>query len=222
MVWAGSPPHTRGKVGQNIVYLSHPGITPAYAGKSPSPMHYKQPVRDHPRIRGEKWIWYPGPSEILGSPPHTRGKVQTARGLKSKRGITPAYAGKRVSTATASSCPQDHPRICGEKSKGISFSSFGQGSPPHTRGKAVLSDLQRCTLGITPAYAGKRSPGCRPRQCPRDHPRIRGEKATATLRCRSWTGSPPHTRGKGSRFGSILSPSGITPAYAGKRPSDGS
>ena len=71
-------------------------------------------------------------------------------------------------------------------------------------------------LGITPAYAGKRCL-CSSRVSPySDHPRIRGEKLSASSPSPSPTGSPPHTRGKAALHGLGSVADGITPAYAGK------
>ena len=70
----GSPPLTRGK---GTVILREPeldGITPAYAGKSPRQADGSEMVEDHPRLRGEKSIITFTPSEVMGSPPLTRGK----------------------------------------------------------------------------------------------------------------------------------------------------
>ena len=78
--------------------------------------------------------------------------------------------------------------------------------------RLTLTDVPR----ITPAYAGK----SRPRQTAKkgywDHPRLCGEKFSASATCPSPSGSPPPMRGKGS--GAVLGQSfhRITPAYAGK------
>ena len=70
-------------------------ITPACAGKS---LHRLDDVAlqwDHPRIRGEKGCGNGRRVPMMGSPPHTRGKVSLPSYLFSLLGITPAYAGKR-------------------------------------------------------------------------------------------------------------------------------
>ena len=53
--------------------------------------------------------------------------------------ITPAYAGKSVSHCAYCICDWDHPRVCGEK--------------------LVSSVIDFPSVGITPAYAGKRYAG---------------------------------------------------------------
>ena len=50
----GSPPHVRGKGVVHILVPEPLGITPAYAGKSLREMAFTVPVRDHPRVCGEK------------------------------------------------------------------------------------------------------------------------------------------------------------------------
>ena len=74
---------------------------------------------------------------------------------------------------------------------------------------------------ITPAYAGKRHRSLLFFHPSQDHPRLRGEKRKAGMSAEEALGSPPLTRGKGSREEIQDSPAGITPAYAGKScPSD--
>ena len=48
-----------------------------------------------------------------------RGKEEKAMSKATEMGITPAYAGKRVCHDTTSFFSQDHPRVCGEKTKKI-------------------------------------------------------------------------------------------------------
>ena len=84
-----------------------------------------------------------------------RGKApQEIRRLHSVR-ITPAYAGKRSATVSSTAAAWDHPRLCGEKSLGLTVYLHVSGSPPPMRGKdqAVKNSNERTR--ITPAYAGK-------------------------------------------------------------------
>ena len=50
------------------------------------------------------------------------------------------------------------------------------GSPPRWRGKVFFDVCQPCRLGITPAWAGKRSRFRRTAPASGDHPRVGGEK----------------------------------------------
>ena len=84
-----------------------------------------------------------------------RGKEHNNLLDRMTKGITPAYAGKRVVPGYMLSCPEDHPRLCGEKCK-MQWSIFALlGSPPPMRGKGPDSAGQRYIGRITPAYAGK-------------------------------------------------------------------
>ena len=90
-------------------------------------------------------------------------------------------------------------------------------SPPRMRGKVLDTVIEHAFDGITPACAGKRTP-CWSRSLQYlDHPRVCGEKVTATPMCRSTLGSPPRMRGKAVADEAAGAWSGITPAYAGKR-----
>ena len=70
----GSPPRVRGKGSVLYIAALGIGITPAYAGKSPSAWGWSAAWWDHPRVCGEKLVHRPG--------------------RRLRLGITPAYAGK--------------------------------------------------------------------------------------------------------------------------------
>ena len=154
---------------------------------------------------------------LIGSPPHTRGKVFKNLNAFKALGITPAYAGKSLILLFSDNFVWDHPRIRGEKFKTVIISAKFIGSPPHTRGKA--STHSQCQRGkrITPAYAGKRENPGTASTFYRDHPRIRGEKSSSRKKIPILLGSPPHTRGKVCIAIIVYYIVRITPAYAGKR-----
>ena len=214
----GSPPHMRGKVKRYIKELPPLGITPAYAGKSCFGTGCSEGRKDHPRICGEKSMPPRVGPRSMGSPPHMRGKALKMGAQAREVGITPAYAGKRLSSSFDTFHPQDHPRICGEKKGNSEMIAINLGSPPHMRGKDAVLTLQRVCLRITPAYAGKRRAGPSRPHRPGDHPRICGEKGCWQIKRARCEGSPPHMRGKAVflRFSGLVP--GITPAYAGKSP----
>ena len=72
-------------------------------------------------------------------------------------------------------------------------------------------------LGITPAYAGKRTAKNASRSYTRDHPRLCGEKDVTNGIYFHVSGSPPPMRGKVSSHTPATAARRITPAYAGKR-----
>ena len=131
--------------------------------------------------------------------------------------ITPAYAGKRYLVFWISSCFQDHPRVCGEKSQISTFMILAMGSPPRMRGKGYKGGYN-CVHGrITPAYAGKRRQAGNQNHDAEDHPRVCGEKFLYWLFAQICEGSPPRMRGKVLCRKAPFYSRRITPAYAGKR-----
>ena len=132
----GSPPRMRGKVLSGTWKAAGAGITPAYAGKSPSAPSSKSLCRDHPRVCGEKFERSSKVAVIRGSPPRMRGKGSIKTSVRPCSRITPAYAGKSLSIKTRK--------------------MLRLGSPPRMRGKASPLMPNRQPAGITPAYAGKR------------------------------------------------------------------
>ena len=85
-----------------------------------------------------------------------RGKVANAVASERVAGITPAYAGKRITVKRGSRVSRDHPRLCGEKYVPRILRCFHRGSPPPMRGKGSEIVSNGHENRITPAYAGKR------------------------------------------------------------------
>ena len=88
----------RGKVPSSFLSSSRMGITPAYAGKRDQLLLPKAAWGDHPRVCGEKLANSGASIYNAGSPPRMRGKVITYQLTPERSGITPAYAGKSVSS----------------------------------------------------------------------------------------------------------------------------
>ena len=145
-----------------------------------------------------------------------RGKENRRMDRRFHTRITPAYAGKRAALANCRPCSQDHPRLCGEKSLGLTVYLHVSGSPPPMRGKAEWSVRSDRCERITPAYAGKRSEDQTVKKKNKDHPRLCGEKLLRTVRLHIAAGSPPPMRGKVRKLEYFNVCIGITPAYAGK------
>ena len=88
------------------------------------------------------------------------------------------------------------------------------------RGK-VKADYQTAEkIRITPAYAGKSMELSSNIMVSKDHPRLCGEKPQERERGHGIQGSPPPMRGKVETWITIIAISRITPAYAGKSPTD--
>ena len=206
----------RGKVIQNLPAVLQARITPAYAGKSLRFLTCNQHFQDHPRLCGEKKMPASGFCSLKGSPPPMRGKALLSLIHFIFFRITPAYAGKRRVKIPIAKCPQDHPRLCGEKYFSFSVLQYVPGSPPPMRGKELKKPPSSGVLRITPAYAGKS--GCTDGHCSRilDHPRLCGEKQRKQDLIDKSSGSPPPMRGKAISSRRSPTAPGITPAYAGK------
>ena len=130
-----------------------------------------------PRMCGEKSGLPVSVPTRMGSPPRMRGKVIVDLVLTERHRITPACAGKSSPRGAATAGAPDHPRTCGEKGLSTFWSRNHSGSPPHMRGKVVVEVADKLMTGITPAYAGKRGFQSSLPACPRDHPRMCGEKS---------------------------------------------
>ena len=110
--------------------------------------------------------------------------------------ITPAYAGKTAWKSRTFQPCKDHPRIRGKDAYPSPPIGADQGSPPHTRERLFLLQVQSHRLRITPAYAGK---------------------TIADILCKVHElGSPPHTRERPKWLLIRRNKLRITPAYAGK------
>ena len=152
----GSPPRVRGK--EEMLYQGRhsSGITPACAGKRDKAGLPFVPVRDHPRVCGEKKKSYTKGGILPGSPPRVRGKDAPTGISSASARITPACAGKSQQGNRLMSWVWDHPRVCGEKRWKRRTSSCMAGSPPRVRGKARRGACSGLPGWITPACAGKR------------------------------------------------------------------
>ena len=112
----GSPPPMRGKVVQGTQFHEKIRITPAYAGKRQRQAARSAACTDHPRLCGEKVPVAQFAQVAAGSPPPMRGKEIRPEIKVCDHRITPAYAGKRMSSCLFFQNTRDHPRLCGEKS----------------------------------------------------------------------------------------------------------
>ena len=153
----GSPPRTRGAPERAQILDSGPGITPTYAGSTPSRAARRTPRQDHPRVRGEHTMPSARPNLMTGSPPRTRGALRAGSVGVAALGITPAYAGStRRRMSTVMSTP-DHPRVRGEHLTDIGPDLEDLGSPPRTRGARFLTWGAKDQLVDFPSLGTSRS-----------------------------------------------------------------
>ncbi|SCQ64133.1 Hypothetical protein PFR_JS9-2_2041 [Propionibacterium freudenreichii] len=153
-VLVGSPPHMRGAQAGRGCQSVPLGLTPAYAGSTPSAPTHASWNWAHPRICGEHQRAWPAPSHQGGSPPHMRGARDRKSPGEKPLGLTPAYAGSTRKVTRSRIGWRAHPRICGEHSPRRARSTPFEGSPPHMRGALESQGITLQGLGLTPAYAG--------------------------------------------------------------------
>ena len=110
----GSPPRMRGKHKLGLLSNKWRGITPADAGKTFRRELQENPCEDHPRGCGENNLKKNVTHLWRGSPPRMRGKHGFGDVWVRIPRITPADAGKTISTKTRFMFARDHPRGCGE------------------------------------------------------------------------------------------------------------
>ena len=157
--WIGSPPRVRGKLLPRHHLAAAGGITPACAGKTCAAKHFAVQREDHPRVCGENSLFSSLFSGSKGSPPRVRGKPFARFSPPLFSRITPACAGKTISTACNFRKTKDHPRVCGENRYSDALARTLPGSPPRVRGKPRATRRRHTRRRITPACAGKTKKG---------------------------------------------------------------
>ena len=69
--------------------------------------------------------------------------------------ITPAHAGRMITTAAMFARYGDHPRACGKNTRRGNTTERIVGSPPRMREESPGKDGKSAYLRITPAHAGR-------------------------------------------------------------------
>ena len=190
-------------------------IIPAYAGSTRQERRPPRAAGDHPRVRGEHSLEWPGPLPLPGSSPRTRGARRRWHDGFIHGGIIPAYAGSTLAAFVISRWRWDHPRVRGEHPKGRANSCARWGSSPRTRGAPSETPRLCGASGIIPAYAGSTLYQVGESRLLQDHPRVRGEHVELIEDALLPAGSSPRTRGARSAPTTWKPSSGIIPAYAG-------
>ena len=215
-VVTGSPPRVREKRIDTIVDKTLYRITPACAGKTHLNCILYCIVLDHPRVCGKNLKKTGLTSGTMGSPPRVREKLWNAIGCVSRYGITPACAGKTISSPTLTLSYWDHPRVCGKNFVPSGSPDSRAGSPPRVREKRHCGWNYQEFLGITPACAGKTSLLVSQQLTLWDHPRVCGKNRYKIIILFYLFGSPPRVREKPVPSPTLAPGFGITPACAGK------
>ncbi len=129
----------------------------------------------HPRSRRENLIIVLYPSNILGSPPLTRGILWSFDTNSGSRRFTPAGAGNTMKVQQVTERQQVHPRWRGEYLPSRIAFTISVGSPPLARGIPMYKYLKRQEARFTPAGAGNTKIIRLRWHFKQVHPRWRGE-----------------------------------------------
>ena len=191
----GSSPHVRGAPDQRANQHGQSGIIPACAGSTRSTRQPARPERDHPRMCGEHVTIPEDALLTAGSSPHVRGAPSKPIVSSKLGGIIPACAGSTFTPSSTHEITWDHPRMCGEHSKHVSYLRFCGGSSPHVRGAQHGRLDGRVRIGIIPACAGSTLLPRFKWRASADHPRMCGEHHVVQPQAQRIRGSSPHVRG---------------------------
>ena len=130
--------------------------------------------------------------------------------------IIPACAGQTYSPSSASSCPSDHPRVCGAN-VGVDVPGGREaGSSPRVRGKRPRRRPHHRRHRIIPACAGQTRPAGLNTNPSTDHPRVCGANSGGFGGGGPNPGSSPRVRGKHRRRRHHRLRRRIIPACAGQ------
>ncbi|CQD13102.1 hypothetical protein U2A4042520098 [Corynebacterium striatum] len=133
-VQRGSSPLTRGGRPTCMQHIAHPGLIPAYAGRTEELAGIIDPDGAHPRLRGADDVTFWGKKGENGSSPLTRGGLLRKRRRQRHDRLIPAYAGRTVDYGGPSGVIGAHPRLRGADQLMAITNRDVTGSSPLTRG----------------------------------------------------------------------------------------
>ena len=192
----GSSPRGRGKLSRDRIKTTHPGLIPAWAGKTQPHTQGITVFRAHPRVGGENLPDGVPVRGEAGSSPRGRGKPGQDRGRSLVPGLIPAWAGKTQPIQAESHGKGAHPRVGGENTFGARIAATAAGSSPRGRGKHAHPLPRGRIAGLIPAWAGKTPTKQASRSRARAHPRVGGENHRRRLCDRLRSGLIPAWAGK--------------------------
>ena len=211
----GSSPLARGLRRHPDRRRRRPGIIPARAGFTRSPLSRSLGWRDHPRSRG---VYQAVTTEVLEG----QGSSPLARGLRVRQimdaslcRIIPARAGFTARGLPRAARAPDHPRSRGVYHLALTFIVTTTGSSPLARGLLDAPLHRQEPVRIIPARAGFTPADNCPGWTIWDHPRSRGVYDNLKAANPNETGSSPLARGlRAGSWGRVLRVR-IIPARAG-------
>ena len=211
----GSSPLARGLRRHPDRRRRRPGIIPARAGFTRSPLSRSLGWRDHPRSRG---VYQAVTTEVLEG----QGSSPLARGLRVRQimdaslcRIIPARAGFTARGLPRAARAPDHPRSRGVYHLALTFIVTTTGSSPLARGLLDAPLHRQEPVRIIPARAGFTPADNCPGWTIWDHPRSRGVYARRVIVGKTCAGSSPLARGLRLRLVRGVRRPRIIPARAG-------
>ena len=212
---AGSSPRVRGTVRADDPEGDLCRFIPACAGNGARKRAGKRTSPVHPRVCGERAVRHHPGRVCAGSSPRVRGTGVVDHDQFARERFIPACAGNGHRSHDGASREPVHPRVCGERSRHCVKLARSAGSSPRVRGTVRRAQFRHPGNRFIPACAGNGpSPPSR-RAEPSVHPRVCGERCTATGEKCYNTGSSPRVRGTGGRRRRNRKRSRFIPACAG-------
>ena len=176
----GSSPHARGTLPVQPKYFAPTRFIPACAGNANIVLYSAPFISVHPRMRGERCASCAPPFVLNGSSPHARGTPDGNDKPPHVRRFIPACAGNARASLFQWAGMSVHPRMRGERRSYLREILALVGSSPHARGTRWKCFPRPDPGRFIPACAGN---ACTPPACTLTravHPRMRGERGTAT------------------------------------------
>ncbi len=191
----GASSHARGTHRQRPEQAGQVRFILAYAGNAVTGASAQKSRAVHPRICGERLGTPQSMDSIYGSSPHARG----TRGRLPVPGLPgrfiPACAGNASRPPSHPPGTSVHPRMRGGRYIPSQHGIRRHGSSPHARGTRHQLFHHIGQHRFIPACAGNAAVFLEKTGARLVHPRMRGERAPATLPIEASFGSSPHARG---------------------------
>ncbi len=215
--WSGSSPRARGTAIRDRAVSVCGRFIPACAGNREWGWLRDNPLRVHPRVRGEQDLNTLLERLPVGSSPRARGTVQVCGLDAIEFRFIPACAGNSWRTGLTASSVAVHPRVRGEQARRTAREHVWGGSSPRARGTASARRIATARTRFIPACAGNRPVRSAKAKMATVHPRVRGEQTLAWSDNVAVNGSSPRARGTGPNNQRRHPQARFIPACAGNR-----
>ena len=214
----GPSPRARGTLPRGRRQASSGGTIPACAGNTRTGHAARRTAADHPRVRGEHYVFNACTAVAAGPSPRARGTPGGDTPCGAALGTIPACAGNTVGELHGRTLAWDHPRVRGEHAIACAGGCAGWGPSPRARGTHSATPIRPVTTSTIPACAGNTLVFGILGLLNADHPRVRGEHTPSGAPLRSGIRPSPRARGTHRTSCRRLRPRPTIPACAGNTP----